>query len=528
MIVDARTAIEERRLALQADLDGGKTQAERNRLGQFATPTQLASDVLAYARCLLPAEAPVRFLDPAIGTGSFYSALLREFPPERIAAATGFEVDPHYGEPARALWRGYPLEIELADFTAARPPSGSDRFNLIICNPPYVRHHHLDKATKARLLAATAASADVRMAGLAGLYCYFLGIAHAWLADGGVAGWLIPSEFMDVNYGTPVKRYLLSQVELLRIHRFDPGDLQFGDALVSSAVVWFRKRRAEDGHQVVFSYGGTLADPRQCRLVHVSSLRDTAKWTGLASSEVRAATGRLRLADFFSIKRGLATGDNGFFIMSGAEIEERGLPVKFFRPILPSARHLETDVIEAEADGKPKIARQQFMLDCRLPESEVEARYPALWAYLQSGKPKVAETYLCSRRSPWYAQENRPPPPFLCTYMGRNLAKRDKPFRFILNRSQATAANVYLLLYPKPTLAHALAANPELSWRIWEFLNEIPPGTLLGEGRVYGGGLYKLEPAELANVPADAIADMLSDLGARPASQAELFSGHAT
>jgi len=35
---------EEQRIALQAGLDGGKTQAERNRLGQFATPTSLAVD----------------------------------------------------------------------------------------------------------------------------------------------------------------------------------------------------------------------------------------------------------------------------------------------------------------------------------------------------------------------------------------------------------------------------------------------------------------------------------------------------
>ncbi|MGH7099911.1 MAG: hypothetical protein ACREE4_19970 [Stellaceae bacterium] len=69
-------------------------------------------------------------------------------------------------------------------------------------------------------------------------------------------------------------------------------------------------------------------------------------------------------------------------------------------------------------------------------------------------------------------------------------------------------------------LARALAGNPALARHIREFLDAISPEILLGEGRVYGGGLHKLEPNEPANVPADALGAMLSD---RPASQVEMF-----
>jgi hypothetical protein len=37
-------------------------------------------------------------------------------------------------------------------------------------------------------------------------------------------------------------------------------------------------------------------------------------------------------------------------------------------------------------------------------------------------------------------------------------------------------------------------------------MNEIAPETLVGNGRVYGGGRHKMEPKELANVPADELA----------------------
>jgi predicted RNA methylase len=521
--METANALEIRRLALQEDLDSRKSRKERNRLGQFATPPELASEILAYARKIFPSKASVRFLDPSFGTGSFYSALLGHFSRTPIGKALGIELDPHYAIPARGLWSHHSLEIELGDFTKLRPPHESDRFNLIICNPPYVRHHHLNAAEKVRLRAASHAACGVRMAGLAGLYCHFLCIAHAWMAEDGIAGWLIPSEFMDVNYGMPVKRYLLNEVELLRIHRFESGDLQFGDALVSSSIVWFRKNRPERAHHVELSYGGTLLQPKVSRLVAAQALQGARKLSTFMAGEKKQEAEGPRLSDFFWIKRGLATGDNRFFILPRAEIEARRLPWQFFRPILPGPRYLSSNVIEADPDGAPIVEGQKFILDCRLPENVIRERYPQLWSYLETGKPKVSGTYLCSRRNPWYAQENRPPAPFVCTYMGRNAGKRENPFRFLLNRSQATAANVYLLLYPVPKLAAALNEDPLLARGIWEILDSIPVAALLGEGRVYGGGLYKLEPKELANVRADAIAALLPKTAALPPKQSEMF-----
>ena len=47
----------QRRLALQGGLDAEKEQAERNRMGQFATPTGLAVDILRYAKAYLGTRA---------------------------------------------------------------------------------------------------------------------------------------------------------------------------------------------------------------------------------------------------------------------------------------------------------------------------------------------------------------------------------------------------------------------------------------------------------------------------------------
>lgn len=518
--------LEARRLSLQEELDGQKEASERNRMGQFATPTGLAVDMLKYAKAQLGKNQKVRFFDPAIGTGSFYSALLYVFPKTRIGAAVGYEIDPHYGVPAAALWSDTRLDIRLEDFTQTEAPEEAGRFNLLICNPPYVRHHHIVNSEKQRLKLRMQNACAVDINGLAGLYCYFLGLSHVWMGDGGVAGWLIPSEFMDVNYGVSVKQYLLNEVTLTHIHRFDPNDMQFADALVSSAVIWFRKEPPPAEYEVLFTYGGSLRRPKFERLVPAETLRSASKWTRYPMKENHGAVAGPVLGDFFRIKRGLATGNNSYFILSAEEIEERGLPMEAFKPVLPSPRYLPDNEVKADERGNPILERRLFLMDPPWTEDEIRECYPKLWIYLKKGKAEgIADRYLCRHRKHWYKQEDRPPAPFVCTYLGRGDKKSGRPFRFILNDSQATAANVYLMLYPKGPIERALKGSPKLKRQVWALLNEISPNAMLGEGRVYGGGLHKLEPKELCNVPAKEIADLLpNDSVQKPSTQLELFA----
>ncbi len=130
--------------------------------------------------------------------------------------------------------------------------------------------------------------------------------------------------------------------------------------------------------------------------------------------------------------------------------------------------------------------------------------------FSRAAKQNIHASYLTSRRTPWYSQEQRPPAPFLCTYMGRaNNGKH--PIRFLWNRSQATAHNVYLMLYPQGRLRDALKNHPELEADVFKALQQITPAQLVSEGRVYGGGLHKVEPKELAQIPAREVLDSLAE-----------------
>ena len=528
MIAHNRNSTEARRQAIQLSIDGTKSAAERNRLGQFATPNILAVDIARFVAPLIRAHnRDIRFADPSIGTGSFFSAALEVFGSERMRDAVGIELDPAFADAARDLWTEFGLRIMSGDFT--RIVANSTRLpapNLILANPPYVRHHHIDRADKERLQQTALELTGVRVNGLAGLYVYFLLLTTAWMEDDGYAAWLIPSEFMDVNYGTSVKRFLTDRVTLIRAHRFDPEDVQFGDAFVSSAVLVFKKAPPPSGHEAEFTFGGTLAEPHASDRIPLHRLRESRKWTvyptHAKNDRHTLSNGNgPTLGDFFRVQRGIATGDNKFFILSREDAKRRGLPAEYLRPILPSPRHMKATVIESDQDGYPLIEPQLCVIDCDLPEHLCERRFPTLWEYLQTAESSgVRDGYLVGKRSPWYKQEQREPCLYLCTYMGRGADDR-QPFRFIHNRSAGIATNLYLMLYPRTALAVMLDQHPDRAVQIHALLSEVTGHELRGEGRVYGGGLNKIEPSELGRISAVSLVQKWPEL-IRYADQTQL------
>lgn len=490
---------------MQDRLDALKTQKDRNAMGQFSTPYPLAFDIMKYMRGLLGDYYP-SFIEPSIGTGVFYSAF-REVFEVGSKRVLGFEIDPHYFNPTFEFWQDTPLEIRCADYLTQYP---DDQFDILVTNPPYVRHHHIDTMTKVGLRNKVREKTGLNISGLAGLYCYFMLLSSGWLKPNGISCWLVPSEFMDVNYGKSVKQFLLQNVQLMRIHRFKANDVQFDDALVSSCVVVFRNNKPNSDYQIEFSIGGGISNPVIIKRLKRNQLNAEAKWTHLfdavdtGEEEIVNAT----LGDFFIVKRGIATGDNNFFILDKETIEKYKIPSVFLRPILPSPRYIKGDRINSEG-GIPVVEHRQYLFSCNLPESVLKEKYPNVWEYVRLGLERgVEKGYVCSRRTPWYSCEERKPAAIVVPYMGRS-ETHNRLFRFILNLSDAITTNVYLLLYPRPQYAGCMKDESVLN-DVWRELNAIPVETLSRNGRFYGGGLRKMEPNELMRTPANGVAKLLT------------------
>jgi hypothetical protein len=475
----------------------------------YLTPPELALDIVKYAVSQLSTTTTdIHFGDPAIGTGVFFSALRQVLPQEKIASAIGIEIDHKRAVATMERWAHWGLQVLSGDYLHMET---LPKRTLVIANPPYLRYQLLKPKYLNILRERASINLGIKINGQSGLYVYFMLLSHEWYSQDAVAAWLIPSEFMDTNYGSAIRYYLTHKVELIRIHRFNPDDIQFDNALVSSAVVVIRNRRPKAKHKAIISYGGPIDKPFNVEVIDNDRLRTLYKWKIPFNSLAFDSYTGPRLGDLFTVKRGIATGANSFFIMEKEVAIKKGIPESVLRPVIPKSRALDNDIIESDSNGNPLVSPKLVLLDTSDSEETILLKYPRLMEYLNTADNELRNRTLVKKRNPWYRQEKRDAAPFLCTYMGRGDSVKS-PIRFIWNKSNAIATNVYLLLYPVPKLSILLADKPHLYEDLFYVLQYASSQGMTQYGRVYGGGLNKIEPKELLEVQLTKCPDWLNDI----------------
>src|SRR5207244_1833373 len=118
-----------------------------------------------------------------------------------------------------------------------------------------------------------------------------------------------------------------------------------------------------------------------------TALRRSSRWT---KPPFKLRSGGmmpdLRIGDLFTVRRGIATGANAFFILERDQIAQHGIPESEVRPILPKSRELKSDIVETMPDGYPRVATQLCVIDCDKPQTEIADRWPLFAEYLASAK----------------------------------------------------------------------------------------------------------------------------------------------
>ena len=226
-----------------------------------------------------------------------------------------------------AQWNPYDRNA-VADFFDAEEMFGvKEGFDIVIGNPPYIRHEkirHLKPALREHYSGFFTSTADISV--------YFYKRAAELLKQSGIFTYICTNKFMRSGYGKNIRQFLTSDVSLQAL--LDFGSVQVFDAAVNTCIVRAEKRMSEANHtfsaatlksgsddfnvQEVFQ---TQAFPMQ------NSQLSLDEWT-LASPEVLALLEKLQSTGmplgesvqgqlYFGIKSGYDTA----FVIDNAERE---------------------------------------------------------------------------------------------------------------------------------------------------------------------------------------------------------------
>lgn len=454
-----------------------RSPESRREQGATYTPSAIVDAMIAWAKD--EACAPVRIVDPGVGSGRFILAASKAFPKARLV---GVDIDPLATLMLRAnaavLKISSRLSIELVDYRSLELPVVNGP-TLFIGNPPYVRHHDISPSWKA-WFGDTAAKLGFTASSLAGLHVHFFLRTRQIARPGDFGAFITAAEWMDVNYGSVLRKMLADGLGGTAVHIIDPKAQPFADALSTGAITCFRVGRRPDS--LTLRNVANLADLAPLnhgREVPWDAIASASKWSHFTRESAPLRSDEIELGELFRVHRGQVTGCNEVWIEHpGAPV----LPERFLLPAVTRARELlEAGYVLDDASALRRVVDLPADLE-QLSSAERKAveRF-LIWAR----QLKAHDSYIAQHRSPWWCVRYREPAPVLCTYMAR------RPPHFVVNAAEARHLNI----------AHGLYPREKLSTEVLERLVRALGRTITGEGgRVYAGGLIKFEPRELERI----------------------------
>ncbi|UCD75956.1 MAG: SAM-dependent DNA methyltransferase [Phycisphaerales bacterium] len=463
----------------------------RRRWGQFFTPPAIADLMCRW----VAAKGPKTLLDPAVGPGIFLRAFRRRTDKCRL---TAIDVDETALEACRrAIGSSGPITLLREDFLTW---SSDAQFDAILANPPYLRHH--DMLYDLDIFREIGRRNGVRLSRLTNAYGLFLLETCRRLSPGGRASVIIPGEWLNANFGMPLKGFLLENGLLRLLVYYSHASIVFEDALTTACLLFIEKspgKTAPDKLRTVFVDGdvspGVLRPALEGKMIRdgkviertiaMDVLRREAKWNHLLEhGEDERLPGFVPLSALAGSCRGIATGANRFFHLSDEDFREHGLSPRHRRPCIGRAASVRGFIFEGKDFERLVESGQRCHLMVFAGDLSERDR-----SYLRMGEREgLPERYLLAGRSPWYSMEERRPAPIWAAVFGRG------QLRFIWNAAGILNLTTFHCIYPtleRPNLTPALIACLNS-----DFVQELARR----HHRVYGGGLRKFEPRDLLEI----------------------------
>lgn len=442
----------------------------RKRYAQFFTPEKIAEFMCQW---VLQGKQKTRVLEPAYGLGIFSRILAQN----TTILVDAYEIDEHIFESAVTA-RPNGVNLRNEDYFSS---DWNAQYDAIVCNPPYLKFHDYDNAT---YIPDVNSHLGTKLNGFTNLYTLFLLKSIAQLQEGGRLAYIIPSEFLNSDYGVEVKRALIESKTLHHIIIVDFTECAFDNALTTACILLCE--RTAGSVTVRFSLVNNIEGLNTCLSEYTeynnSELNHSIKWKSYYEKGNSCKYSHLvPFSKFAKVSRGIATGANDFFTFKPSKADEYEIPEECLMPCICKAvdapqtfftQNIFTQLINSD--------RTIYLFNgSTAPNNKNVQRY-----ILLGEETEINKRYLTASRSPWYSIENRPPAPIWVSVFNRS------GLRFIRNEANIYNLTTFHCVYPKNS---GVDVEVLFAYLITDVAKEI----FLDNSRQYGNGLVKFEPNDL-------------------------------
>ncbi|WP_197705458.1 Eco57I restriction-modification methylase domain-containing protein, partial [Dolichospermum compactum] len=204
---------------------------EREKLrdkGQFWTPEWVTKAMISY----IVKDTDLVF-DPAAGKGAFLNALLQINPSINYY---GIDIDKYVLEDE--IYQKNSCFVELRDFIKNPPQK---KFNAIIANPPYIRHHRIDEKMKQFLKELFIKITGFTIDGRAGYHIYFFVQALNLLDKNGRLAFIMPADTCEGIFAQKLWQWITKNYCLECVVTFHENATPF-PKVDTNAIIFFIKK----------------------------------------------------------------------------------------------------------------------------------------------------------------------------------------------------------------------------------------------------------------------------------------------
>lgn len=458
----------------------------RRKFAQFFTPFQLAT---LMADWLLGNKNLKTVLEPAFGLGVFSRALISK---KSDLSIKGFDIDEKIFAESKEIFNNTSIvELHLKDYMFN---DWNNKYDGIICNPPYFKFHDYDNKT---ILNEIKNRLKIKLSGFTNLYTLFLLKSIYQLNPNGRLAYIIPSEFLNSDYGKHVKSALTKNNVLRHIVVFDFEENIFDDALTTACILLC----SNDKHNQKVKFS-TIKEIDDLELIRTyiseyplysiddstfnnNKLEPKVKWRKYYQKQNGIRYKNLiPFSSAAKVVRGIATGANEYFTFSKSKANQYGIDKKYLLPCICKAVDVRDNFFtEDNYHSLIKSDRQTYLLNANDSKDENVLKY------IDFGeKTGIDKKYLTANRTPWYSLENRPPSPIWVSVFNRSGLK------FIRNEANIFNLTTFHCVYP---VQNSLFNNINIDVLFAYLLTDIAREIFEDNCREYGNGLQKFEPNDL-------------------------------